>query len=102
MCGVGGAALLAVGLWVLCAGLALGSDLLWVLGVCLCDAGSLLSNMSFFALLWHLPGWQALTVALANCCYDVAGFLPVVLEGVMRLGGCSLLWWWWSPAAIDS
>ena len=49
---------------------------LFTLGVMLVDLGSFANNMAFYSMIWHLPGWQALIVALSNSCYQVDIALP--------------------------
>ena len=57
---------------------------LFCVGVILVDAGSIMTNISFYGFLWHLPSHQALILSLANCCLNVAALIPLVLRYVME------------------
>ncbi|CAJ1328215.1 unnamed protein product [Effrenium voratum] len=88
--GTFGALLCAVGLALVTssvAGAAYGSDritsYLFVLGVFVCDFGSMLNSFSFMGLIWHFPGKQTLVIALINATYQASALLPLILQGAM-------------------
>ncbi|CAJ1418289.1 unnamed protein product [Effrenium voratum] len=88
--GTFGALLCAVGLALVTssvAGAAFGSDritsYLFVLGVFVCDFGSMLNSFSFMGLIWHFPGKQTLVIALINATYQASALLPLILQGAM-------------------
>ena len=91
---------------------------LFCLAVLLVDAGSLITNVSFFGFLWHLPRQQALILALSNSCINVSAFVPLVLRSILDgsdawslpailgmyaaiIAGLALPLCWWSVPDID-
>jgi len=64
--------------------------LIFIMGIILCDCGSLLVNFGFYGFLWHLPKRQALVVSLSNSCFACASFIPLVLSSFMSWSGYSL------------
>lgn len=58
--------------------------------VLLVDAGSVITNVSFFGFLWHLPRQQALILALSNSCLNVSAFIPLILRSILDGGSLSL------------
>jgi hypothetical protein len=42
--------------------------------------GSIINNMSMFAFLFHLPGWNGLLISLGNSCYWVSALLPYLVQ----------------------
>ncbi|CAJ1328214.1 unnamed protein product [Effrenium voratum] len=88
--GTVGALLCAVGLALVTlsvVGAAHGSDSvtanLFVLGVFVCDFGSMLNSFSFMGLIWHFPGKQTLVIALINATYQASALLPLALQAAM-------------------
>jgi len=64
--------------------------LVFIMGIILCDCGSLLVNFGFYGFLWHLPKRQALVVSLSNSCFACASFIPLVLSSFMKWSGYNL------------
>ena len=83
-CGIVGALTLSVGVMILAVATAMRGDILFVLAVVIVDMGSLVNNFAFYGFLWHLPGWQALIVALSNGSIQVAALLPLLLKLAMQ------------------
>jgi len=54
--------------------------------VLLVDVGSMVTNISFYGFLWHLPRHQALVLSLSNCVLNVAAFVPLGLRGMLDGG----------------
>ena len=87
------------------------------IAVLLVDAGSLITNVSFFGFLWHLPRQQALILALSNSCLNVSAFIPLILRSaldgssmslssvlmlyVASIAGLAMPLCWWSVPGID-
>jgi len=90
---------------------------LFCIAVLLVDAGSLITNVSFFGFLWHLPKQQALILALSNSCMNVSAFVPLILRSILdggslslsavlllyvaTIAGLALPLCWWSVPGID-
>ncbi|KAL7527771.1 hypothetical protein ACHAXR_003893 [Thalassiosira sp. AJA248-18] len=64
--------------------------LTFIMGVILCDCGSVLVNVGFYGFIWHLPTRQALVLSLSNSCLSCASFIPLVLSAFMTWSGYSL------------
>eukprot|EP00584_Thalassiosira_punctigera_P009040 CAMPEP_0172529078 /NCGR_PEP_ID=MMETSP1067-20121228/3244_1 /TAXON_ID=265564 ORGANISM="Thalassiosira punctigera, Strain Tpunct2005C2" /NCGR_SAMPLE_ID=MMETSP1067 /ASSEMBLY_ACC=CAM_ASM_000444 /LENGTH=857 /DNA_ID=CAMNT_0013313067 /DNA_START=97 /DNA_END=2670 /DNA_ORIENTATION=- len=63
----------------------------FVVGVLLVDVGSMVTNISFYGFLWHLPRQQALILSLSNCVMNVAAFVPLALRAFLDGSGRILL-----------
>jgi len=94
--GTFGALICVVGLllaWVSIVGAQMGLDeqtqALFVVGTLVMDFGSMLNSFSFFGLIWHFPGRQALILSLMTATYQASAFLPILFEALMRHFGFS-------------
>eukprot|EP00931_Biecheleriopsis_adriatica_P100708 TRINITY_DN75968_c0_g1_i1.p1 TRINITY_DN75968_c0_g1~~TRINITY_DN75968_c0_g1_i1.p1 ORF type:complete len:779 (+),score=107.92 TRINITY_DN75968_c0_g1_i1:40-2376(+) len=88
--GVYGALLLAAANPLIMISLATGQVWLFAVGISLSDVGAMMNNYAFYGLLYHLPGWQGLIIALSNGCIQTAAYLPVAISEFMRLSGADL------------
>eukprot|EP00928_Gymnodinium_smaydae_P016464 TRINITY_DN16181_c0_g2_i1.p1 TRINITY_DN16181_c0_g2~~TRINITY_DN16181_c0_g2_i1.p1 ORF type:complete len:779 (+),score=131.36 TRINITY_DN16181_c0_g2_i1:53-2389(+) len=88
-----GAAILVVGVLIVAASLLVSCAELpmFIIGVALADMGSTMQNFGFYGLLFHLPGWQALVIALSNGCIQAAAVIPEVALRLRTHCGMSIV-----------